>query len=468
MDPAIESESFDFGSCVALHRFLYDHWDHVRQKIVVRERKGALFSPLDISKGQIPMLESLRKLISNLGPPPMDVSWNRPTISLNSPPAYSRFQHFMLRNAGRNTEPLVSTRAVYDGGESKDGLPMICIILRNIDTETVDYELLLFGYLKIASRMWHRPFGILIDATCYNGQNEPQDALFRKLDLLTPSELSKQLSRVFVYNMNSAFRKCFRRVLRLAAKSEISALHPKNVDYFMIGSLQDLQGHFHLSQLHLPKETISVVTDTRFVFQPITRLSKTKGKVEVVIKVGSQFIQVTSTKKQEVVPGLRMNATVNDIFRLSEVDEAPTSIQTEDDSAFGLRTENGKIVMYFTSPRKPDILQAIRGAKSKYGKELRTLKSFERLVRPQDVPGTLLNIALTNMASSDQVLRVASYNLLCALCRAFKFAADSKFLSAKGTNPFSLLPTNANLFRIMRSTESVPFHHRYKSTTGTG
>jgi hypothetical protein len=25
----------------------------------------------------------------------------------------------MLRNAGRNTESLVSTRAVYDGGESK-------------------------------------------------------------------------------------------------------------------------------------------------------------------------------------------------------------------------------------------------------------------------------------------------------------------------------------------------------------
>jgi neurofibromin 1 len=59
---------------------------------------------------------------------------------------------------------------------------------------------------KIASRMWHRPFGILIDATCYNGQNEPQDVLFRKLDLLTPFELSKQLSRVYVYNMNSAFR----------------------------------------------------------------------------------------------------------------------------------------------------------------------------------------------------------------------------------------------------------------------
>jgi len=30
---------------------------------------------------------------------------------------------------------------------------MICIILRNIDTETTDYELLLFGYLKVDIRL---------------------------------------------------------------------------------------------------------------------------------------------------------------------------------------------------------------------------------------------------------------------------------------------------------------------------
>ena len=59
---------------------------------------------------------------------------------------------------------------------------------------------------QIASRLWHRPFGLLIDATCYNGQNEPQDDLFKKLELLSPAEISRSLSRVYVYNMNSAFR----------------------------------------------------------------------------------------------------------------------------------------------------------------------------------------------------------------------------------------------------------------------
>lgn len=284
--------------------------------------------------------------------------------------------------------------------------------------------------------MWHQPFGLLIDATCYSGQTEPQDNLFKKLEQLSPAELSSSLSRIYIYNMNSAFRKCFRRVLRMATKNEASVFNPMSVDYHLLGSLQDLQAHFHLSQLHLPKETISVVTDTRYAFQPITRLSKTKGKIEVVIRVGSQFVQVATIKKQEVHPSFRLSAVVNDIFRLGDVEEAPTAIATEDDSTFGLRADSGKIVMYFQGAKKHDVLQAMRSAKLKYGKDTRMMKSFERLIRPQDVPGTLLNLALTNLAAPDPALRLSSYNLLGALCRAFKFQAASKFMCLRGKPPY--------------------------------
>ncbi|KAH6847998.1 hypothetical protein B0I37DRAFT_155670 [Chaetomium sp. MPI-CAGE-AT-0009] len=430
VDTIDRGESFEFGSCVALHRFLYEHWDHVRQRLASKEKREFVRSPAESTRSRTPVIEPLRNLIMNLGPPPLAVTWNRPQISGNSPPSYSRFQDFMLRNAFRSAESFLTARAVYDGGESKDGLSIICIILRNIDGESIDYDTLIYCYLKIASRLWHRPFGLLIDSTYYSGQNEPKDDVFHKLELLTPRELSRQLTRIYVYNMNSASKKCLRRILRVSSKNETSVFNPANVQYHLIGSLQDLQAHFHLSQLHLPKETISVVTDTRYVFHPITRLSKSKGKVDVIIKVGSQFVQVTTTKKQEV-PGLRMSTTVNDIFRLGDVDEAPTSIQTEDDSAFGLRADNGKIVMYFTSSRKADVLQAIRAAKAKYAKDTRATKSFERLIRPQDVPGTLLNLALTNLATPDPVLRLSSYNLLSALCKAFKFTAASKLMSTR-------------------------------------
>lgn len=123
-------ESFDFGSCVALHRFLYDHWDHVRQTLISRERKDYGRTSGDVTRGRSPVLEPLRNLIANLGPPPLAVSWNRPQVSSNSPPLYSRFQNFMLRNAFRSTESFLTARAVYDGGESKVSW---CILLTSCD-----------------------------------------------------------------------------------------------------------------------------------------------------------------------------------------------------------------------------------------------------------------------------------------------------------------------------------------------
>lgn len=127
-----------------------------------------------------------------------------------------------------------------------------------------------------------------------------------------------------------------------------------------------------------------------------------------------------------------MFATVNDIFRLTDVEEANPSFYTDDENAFGIKTDNGKVPMYFTSPRKNDILQTLKTSKAKYSKDNKPSKTSERTIRPEDVPGTLLNISLMNIASSDQSLRLAAYNLLCALCQTFGFNLDRPFVSAKG------------------------------------
>jgi neurofibromin 1 len=111
---------------VALHRFLYDHWDSVRQRLSTHEKRfwkdSSLRKEADhMKRERCATLDNFTELVPSLGPPPMDISWNRPQISANVPPAYSRFQHFMLKNAGRNTESVISARVVYDGGESKVG-----------------------------------------------------------------------------------------------------------------------------------------------------------------------------------------------------------------------------------------------------------------------------------------------------------------------------------------------------------
>lgn len=149
--PKVPTESFDFGSCVALHRFLYDHWDQVRQRLISLERRDFVRSPGEVARIRSPVLEPLRTLITNLGPAPVAITWNRPQVSLNPPPSYSRFQNFMLKHASRSAESFGTARAVYDGGESKDGLAIICVILRNIDSESIEYETLIYCYLKVVS-----------------------------------------------------------------------------------------------------------------------------------------------------------------------------------------------------------------------------------------------------------------------------------------------------------------------------
>ncbi|GAP90127.1 putative GTPase-activator protein for Ras-like [Rosellinia necatrix] len=442
--PQPELESSDFGSCVILHRFLYEHWDIVRQNLMTQERKEQIRTPNELARARAPALELLPALVTTLGPPSLAITWNRPQISANYFTTYSRFQDFMLRNAFRDTGSFMASRAIYDGGETKDGLPVIFIVLRHIDRDSADHDSLLFVYLKLASRLWHKPFAVFVDATCDNGSTDHYDDLMKKLEFLTPSEVSSQLSRFYIYNMNSTYRKTFRRNLRVVGKRDVNLFEKLNIEIHLLGTIQELRAHFHIEPPKFPKEITSAVNDQRHLFQPVTRLSKTKGKIEVTIKVGSQFVQVTTVRKQEVHPTFRLNAIINDIFRLGDVDEAPTSILTEDDSAFGLRADNGKIVMYFQSPRKTEILQSIRAAKAKYGKDTRTVKSFERLMRPQDIPGTLLNLALMNLAAPDQALRIASYNLLGALCQAFKFKAHSKFMCINDV----YIPMDSNQFII--------------------
>lgn len=60
-------------------------------------------------------------------------------------------------------------------------------------------------------------------------------------------------------------------------------------------------------------------------------------------------------------------------------------------------------------------------------------------IRPKDVPGTLLNVALLNLGSSDPSLRSAAYNLLCALTQTFDLKIEGQLLETTGTYQLKML-----------------------------
>ena len=72
---------------------------------------------------------------------------------------------------------------------------------------------------------------------------------------------------------------------------------------------------------------------------------------------------------------------------------------------------------------------------------------FDRVIRPNDVPGRLLNMALMNLGDDDPHLRLASYNLLDSLSTYFRFDMSSKLLQANGKmRPFGMRITNFLIF----------------------
>ena len=60
--------------------------------------------------------------------------------------------------------------------------------------------------------------------------------------------------------------------------------------------------------------------------------------------------------------------------------------------------------------------------------------SVHTKIRPKDVPGTLLNVALLNLGSSDPSLRSAAYNLLCSLTQTFELRIESQLLETAGAS----------------------------------
>lgn len=88
----------------------------------------------------------------------------------------------------------------------------------------------------------------------------------------------------------------------------------------------------------------------------------------------------------------------------------------------------------------------------------RSTSISERIIRPSDVPGRLLNMALLNLGSDDPNLRLSSYNLLYALSRVFNFDVGKQLLDAKG----KILIHNSSVFINIYFSRSLSSSKQYR------
>lgn len=117
-----------------------------------------------------------------------------------------------------------------------------------------------------------------------------------------------------------------------------------------------------------------------------------------IFQVGSTAVQVTSAERTKV---LGQSVFLNDIYYASEIEE----ICLVDENQFTLTIANQGTPLTFMHQECEAIVQSIIHIRTRW--ELSQPDSIPQhtKIRPKDVPGTLLNIALLNLGSSDPSLR---------------------------------------------------------------
>ncbi len=134
--------------------------------------------------------------------------------------------------------------------------------------------------------------------------------------------------------------------------------------------------------------------------------------------MGSTAVQVTSAERTRV---LGQPVFLNDVYYASEIEE----ICLVDESQFTLTMANQGTPLTFMHQECDAIVQSIIHIRTRW--ELSQPDSIPQhtKIRPKDVPGTLLNIALLNLGSSDPSLRSVPRGNLELLRQVAGFAVDS-------------------------------------------
>ncbi|XP_039197194.1 neurofibromin isoform X2 [Crotalus tigris] len=408
------------GNVLALHRLLWNNQEKIGQYLSSnRDHKAVGRRPFD----------KMATLLAYLGPPEhkpvADTQWS--SINLTS----SKFEEFMTRHQVHEKEEFKALKTLnifYQAGTTKAGNPVFYYIARRFKTGQINGDLLIYHVLLTLKPYYAKPYEIVVDLTHAGPSNRFKTDFLSKWFVVFPGFAYENVSAVFIYNCNSWVREYTKYHERL-----LTGLKGSKRLVF-IDSPGKLAEHIDHEQQKLPAATLALEEDLK-VFHNALKLAHKDTKVS--IKVGSTAVQVTSAERTRV---LGQTVFLNDIYYASEIEE----ICLVDENQFTLTIANQGTPLTFMHQECEAIVQSIIHIRTRW--ELSQPDSIPQhtKIRPKDVPGTLLNIALLNLGSSDPSLRSAAYNLLCALTCTFNLKIEGQLLETSGL----CIPANNTLFIV--------------------
>ncbi|XP_018650060.1 putative neurofibromin [Schistosoma mansoni] len=405
----------------ALHRLLFTNQSKIGDYLASnRDWKAVGRQPYD----------KMVTLLAHLGPPghkSVDCMWNYLDIPS------TRLEDWVLRGYQfRDSEEfkhLKNVNAFYQAGTSRLGNPVFYYIARRYKSreyQRVEYPFIICLVSMTLDAYRNKPFEVVIDFTHTSVENRFKNDLLNKWANIIGPVLREYLVAAYIYNCNSWVREYTKIHDRFfspikGSRKLIFIDHPSRLNEYI-----------EPDQQRLPAGTLVLEEDLR-VFNGALKLSHKDTKV--AIKVCTNAIQVTSTEKTKV---LGHSVILNDVYYASEIEE----VCLVDNNQFTLTILNDNGPLSFIHDACDSIVQAIIHIRTRWALSQPDTPAIHAKIKPRDVPGTLLNIALLNLGSSDPNLRSAAYNLLCALTQTFNLKIEGQLLETKGL----CIPGNNTLF----------------------
>ncbi|KAG0375555.1 MAG: hypothetical protein J3R72DRAFT_528012 [Linnemannia gamsii] len=436
-DPA-HYRAIEVGDRSSLHRHLVLNLERMSKDLTMKTSQELEEDKTYLATKR--SFDTLSTLLAQLGPPPERHRRDIVPVTLNTAPAIHQYHEFMRKNRTRGSDNILKDSVFYEGGLSKERRPVFYFVMRKLSLDNVDLETIMYRVFLLLEPVANKAFDLVVDVTGFGASNEISDHNINQFLQLLPSETALGLCNLFFVNVNTAFRRYTKSLSR-----QLSGRVAKRVIF--PSSLQELGEFISPSELRLPKSTTSLEADANITISGVSKLTPGSPPTPVQFKIGHEVIQIVMQRKQEIFTA--MNCQYNDVYHISELDDISKAHSRGDDGEFFIIYEDGTMSMTFTSPKRDQIISAVAKTKQRF-LTTKPASYSARVIRPNDVPGTLLTMALFNLSSPDSALRLASYNLLCALSDTFKFDTGNQLLSAKGL----CIPTNNAPF-IRRMSEML-------------
>ncbi|KAI9259080.1 hypothetical protein BY458DRAFT_479034 [Sporodiniella umbellata] len=382
-------------------------------------------------------LESLSTLLAQLGRPSEtanpDSLHTRNYAVVNSNHNYS---DFMRKHAHKDLSIISAEHKFYLGGKSKKGRPVFYLFTRTLDHQHTDFELLTYYMLRVMEPYLDAPFELMYDTTGFTLDNAIPINWLDQLFSMIFNNMNDYLVAVHILNPTTHLLRHMLKLPRPLLNKVVKRLH-------IYSNLSEAGEAIEISEFKFAKATLNLEKNPSVTIYPVTRLTNQRISLPVIVKISSEELQIISMKKQEIFESYQ--AILRDVYHISQLEDITPLLSMKSDHGEGIsiKHDRGKSTMVLLSPQRDAILSHLRRSKQRY-ESSRPSNIKERAIRPNDVPGRLLNMALVNVGSSDPSLRLAAYNLLYSLSQSFKFHIGNQLFSARDM----CIPSNSTGFVV--------------------